>query len=170
MKGFRARAENTKTQFPGARGPGTGKKLLPHYPGWVSATLLGTTYLLAGPPPAGNSDVAVLWPILGPGRKTRKSNFPVLGTPLGGKSGRPKSFFSKFRNFSTCEIGQSRQEYSQTTSTPMARTGHAHKARHPSTFDLIVAPGTSCIPTIWGHIETEKRETHPLQLGPNTQS
>ena len=49
----------------------------------------------------------------------------------------------------------------------MARTGDAHKARQPATFDLLVTPG---IPTIWGHIETEKKETSPLQLGPNTQS
>ena len=39
LKKSRARAETGKTQFPGARGPETEKKL-PRYPGWLSATFL----------------------------------------------------------------------------------------------------------------------------------
>ena len=35
------------------------------------------------------------------GQKTEKHNFPVLGALLGKKSGGPKSFSSKFRNFFT---------------------------------------------------------------------
>ena len=39
------------------------------------------------------------WRNPGAGPKTEKCNFPVLGALLGGKSGRPKSFSPKVRNF-----------------------------------------------------------------------
>ena len=60
----RARAENGKMQFPGARGLEKSR---------------------AGP-------------------KTEKCNFPVQGALWGGKSGRPKSFSPRVRNFFTLHI------------------------------------------------------------------
>ena len=81
--------------------------MLPRYLGWFSAIFLEQAFFSVGPSPGGNGDLVVFLPVLalgtyknyGPGRKTRKSNFPVLGALLGGKSGRPKSFSRKLRNF-----------------------------------------------------------------------
>ena len=36
----------------------------PRYPGWVPATFSGTTF---GPPPVGNGDLVIFWPVLGLG-------------------------------------------------------------------------------------------------------
>ena len=58
---------------------------LPRYPGWFSATFAGPTVFSVGPPPVGNGDLVVFWPVLGtwrnsrPGPKTEKHNFAVLG-------------------------------------------------------------------------------------------
>ena len=55
----RARAENGKTQFPGARGPEIEKKKLPRYPGLLSATFLRFMFCPTGPPRAGNRKIRV---------------------------------------------------------------------------------------------------------------
>ena len=70
--------------------------MLPRYPGWFSATFSGTNFFAVVPPPAGNSDLGGFLADLGPlapgetRAQARKQNFPVLGTLLGGESGRQK--------------------------------------------------------------------------------
>ena len=54
LENFRARAENRKTQIPGARVPKR-KKKLPRYPRWLSATFLHFTFWPTGPPRGGKS-------------------------------------------------------------------------------------------------------------------
>ena len=89
---------------PKATGVPKSKKMLPRYPGWFPAPFSGTTFFSVGPPPVGNGDSVVFWPVLALGtwknsrRKTRKCHFPVLGALLWGKSGRPTSFSPKLRN------------------------------------------------------------------------
>ena len=53
------RAENRKTQFPGARGPEIEKKVTTLSAGWVSATFLPFTFCLTGPPGVGNRKTRV---------------------------------------------------------------------------------------------------------------
>ena len=50
-----ARAGKGKPQFLGARGPEIEKKMLPRYPGWLSATFLHVASWSTGPPGAGNT-------------------------------------------------------------------------------------------------------------------
>ena len=48
--------------------PKSKKKKLPHYPGWFSATVLGTTFFGGSDPHVvGNVDLLGFWPILGRG-------------------------------------------------------------------------------------------------------
>ena len=61
---FRARAENRKTQFPGASGTSMGKNVTT-LSGMVFRNLLGKDFFLVGPPPAGNGKLVGVWPILG---------------------------------------------------------------------------------------------------------
>ena len=59
------RAENTKTQFPRARGHFYGEKKITTLPKMVFRNFLGTDFFfLVGPPPAGNSDLVGCWPLL----------------------------------------------------------------------------------------------------------
>ena len=81
---FRARAENKKTQFPGARGPETGK-----------SNFLGNNFFLGWSDQCvvRNGDLVVFWPVLGPGHwekfwaqaKNRKTQFPGVRGPETGK-------------------------------------------------------------------------------------
>ena len=59
LKKFWARAENGKTQFPGARSPGIEKKVTTLYPGWLSATFLCFTFCPTRPPRAGNRKIRI---------------------------------------------------------------------------------------------------------------
>ena len=72
------------------RGPEIEKKMLPRYPGWFSPIFSATAFFLFGPPRC--SETVIYWgfgPFLaastqrssGPGPKTEKHNFPVLGVP-----------------------------------------------------------------------------------------
>ena len=76
--------------------------------GMVSATFLGTNCFLVGPPPAGNSDLAVLWPILGlwhvekfrAWAKNTKTQFPGARATFGeGGSNRPKKLLLEIPQF-----------------------------------------------------------------------
>ena len=63
--------------------------MLPRYLQWFSATFSGAIFFLVRPPLVGNGDLVGFWPALGlghlrnsgPGPKTEKHNFPVLGVP-----------------------------------------------------------------------------------------
>ena len=96
LKKFRARGENTKTQFLGARGTfgetiRPSQKFLPEI-----AQLFYVLFWPAGPPGAGNREILGLyrlfWPRTltylrdSPGEKQKKHNFPVLGALSGGKT------------------------------------------------------------------------------------
>ena len=92
MLRVRVRTENRKTQFPGARGPKTeGKKMLPRYPGWFSATYLHFTFWATRPPGAGNrkiwgfKDHFGLRKIPGPGRIWKNMNSRCKGYRNGEK-------------------------------------------------------------------------------------
>ena len=69
------------------------KKMLPHYPGCFSATFSGISFFPVGPPPVGNGDLVVFWPILGCGHLekfgdwaiNRKTQFPGARGPETGK-------------------------------------------------------------------------------------
>ena len=71
----------------------------------VFRNFLGDDFFTVGPPPAGSGDLVFgTERNPGPGQKTRKRNFPVLGALLGGDSGRPKKFSPKFRAFCTVYV------------------------------------------------------------------
>ena len=104
LEKFRARAGNTETQFPAARGT-FGREI--RLPAKFHPEILHffTFYVLADCTPTGRKSrnngflfYFGLWH-LNSGRKKEKLNFPVLGALLVGKSGRPKSFSPKLRNF-----------------------------------------------------------------------
>ena len=75
----------------------------PRYPGWFSATFSGTTFFSVGPPPVGNGDLVVFWPVLGGGHlgkfraraENRKTQFPGARGTFGSKTGCPKGFSEK---------------------------------------------------------------------------
>ena len=63
-----------------------GKKMLPRFLGWFSATFSGTIFLRSDPHVVGNGDLLVLWAPgtqrnSGTGPKTEKRNFLALGVP-----------------------------------------------------------------------------------------
>ena len=100
-------------QAPQPKGSRNGKKMLPRYPGWFSATFSGTTFFPVRPPLAGNSDLVVFWPILGAWHSEKswaraenmKTQFPgAMGHFFGGESGRPKRFSLKFCSFFTFHV------------------------------------------------------------------
>ena len=102
------------------------------------------------------------------GPKTEKHDFPELGALLGGKTVRPISFSQQLRNFFTfCVL---------TDQTP--GDGKLQNAGFLGPFGLGQPLGTQRKPHCPGgkqknensQIETEKRQTNPLQLGPNTKS
>ena len=136
-----------------------------------------TFYVLTDPTPRGGKPRSMgilgcfgpgrpltLGEIPGLGRKQKKCNFPVLGALLGGKSGRPKSFSLKVRNFFTFYVLADRTP----TGGKSRNTGFLGHFGLGQPLALREIPGkkqdTNSL------IETEKRETNPLQLGPNTQS
>ena len=103
-----ARAKNEKTQFPGARNTFGGEIRVPQKFISESAQLF---YILRfnWPDPHGREIAKYrgfrpFWPRTAFGawinsrRKTEERNCAVLGAVFGGKSSRPQSFFSKFRN------------------------------------------------------------------------
>ena len=89
----------------------------------------------------------------------------MLGALLGGKSGRPKSFSPKGRNFFTFYVLAD-------------RTPTGEKSRNTGFLGHFCLGQPLALREIQGgkqkntnsHIETEVRETNPVQLGPNTQS
>ena len=140
------------------------KKKIPRYPGWLSATFLRFTFCPTGI--LGHFGLGrPLAKVPGLGRKQKKCNFPGLGALLGGKSGRPKSFPPKVRNFFTFYVLADR-----TPTGGKLRTtwflGHFGLGRPLALREILgrTKKNTNSL------IEAEKRETNPLQLGPNTQS
>ena len=102
-------------------------------------------------------------PGLGRNRKNVTSRF--LGALLGGKSGRPKGFSPKVRNFFTFHVLADRTP----TGGKLRNTGflgHFGLGR-PLAHKEILGGKQKNTNSL---IETEKRETNPLQIGPNTQS
>ena len=75
------------------RGPKIEKKMLPRYPGWFSATFLGTTFFRSDPHAVGNGDLVGFWPVLGLGHlqrfraraENRKTQFPGARGPETGQ-------------------------------------------------------------------------------------
>ena len=71
----------------------------------VFRNFLHFTFWLTGPPQAGEQEIWFFLRHLGLGRPLARreipGHFPVRGAVFGGKSGRPKSFFPKVRNFFT---------------------------------------------------------------------
>ena len=107
----RARAENGKTQFPGARGPKIEKNVTT-LSGLVVRYFFTFCILTHRTPRGGKSQTTG---VLGPfglgqrlgiwrnsGPKTEKCNFPELGALLGGKSIRPKRFLPKSAQLLDC--------------------------------------------------------------------
>ena len=72
--------------------------MLPRYPGWFSATFWGTTFFSVGPPPVGNGDLVVCWPVLGLGHVEKlraraeniKTQFPGARAPETEKENLPR--------------------------------------------------------------------------------
>ena len=94
--------------------------------------------------------------IPGLGRKRKKCNFLVLGALLGGKSGRPKSFSPKVRNFFTCCVLAD-------------RTPTAGKSRNTGILGHFGLGRPLALREIPGPSGKKKEiKTHPLQLGPNS--
>ena len=87
--------------------------MVPRCLGMVSRNFPRRHFFQSGSPPAGNSDLVVFsgglfwafgtWRSSGPGRKTRKRNFPVLEA-LFFWSESPERFSSKHRNFFTFHV------------------------------------------------------------------
>ena len=113
----RTSAGNTKMQFPGARGPAMEQNCYRAIPGIGSRILLGHDFFFRSDPH--RPEIAIQWGLgppwacgtwrnSGPGRQTRKRTFLVLGALFGGKSGRPKSFSSKVRNFFASHVSADR--------------------------------------------------------------
>ena len=89
----------------------------------------------------------------------------MLGALLGGKSGRPKSFSPKLRNFFYI-LCFGRPDPQGREIAKYGVLGHFGLGRPLALREI---PGGKQKNTN-RHIETEKRETNPLQLGPNPQS
>ena len=181
LEKFRARAENRKTQFPGARAPETEEKC--HHAVRDGCPQLFCT-LCSGrpdPPRAGNREIRVrgfrpFWPRMalgtwinpGAGPKTKKCNFPGLGHFLGGEVREPK-------NFSPRKCATLFLFMFWPTRPPWVRNRELQAPGFVGHF----GPGRALAlrgirggkqDTANSHIETEKRETNPLQPGPDTQS
>ena len=103
--------------------------------------------------------------IPGLGRKRKNAISRCWMHVWGGGSGRPKSLSPKVRNFFTFYVSADRTPRggkSQNT----GGLGHFGLGQ-PLELRKILGRRQK---NINSHIETEKRETNPLQLGPNTQS
>ena len=92
-------------------------------------------------------------------------NFLVLGALLGEKSGRPKIFFPKVRHFFTFYV-LADQIPTGGKSRSTGFLGHSGPGRALARREIRGGKQKNTN----SRIETEKRETNPLQLGPNTQS
>ena len=103
--------------------------------------------------------------IPGMGRKRGKCNFPVLGALFWGECGRPKIFSLKVANFFNLPVLADRTRRGGKL-RGMEFLGHFGVGRLLALREI---PGGKQ-KNANSRIETEKRETSPLQLGPNTQS
>ena len=85
---------------PGQQGSRNGKQMLPHYPGWVSATFLYFTFWPTGPPRAGNRRIpgGGLGPWHISGRK-RENKFPGSRGTFGGEIRLPQMFVPESGTF-----------------------------------------------------------------------
>ena len=101
------------------------------------------------------------WRKPGDGPKTEKCNYPVLGALFWGE----KPDAAKMRNFFTFYALADRTPTGE-KSRNTGLLGHFGLGRPLALGEILSGKQKNTN----SHIETEKRETNSLQLGPNTQS
>ena len=153
------------------------KKKLPRYPGWFSATFLQLTLCLTGAPGAGNRKIRGFQAILAQDgfwhlKKSRaraengKMQFPGARGTFGGEIRTPQKFLPESAQLFFTFYGLADRTPTGGKSRNTGFLGHFGLGRPLARREILGGKQKNRNSLI----EIEKRETNPLQLGPNTQS